>query len=101
MTRRLLLVACASVCCLQAQLRLYLLQNGSEAPISDQYGFGTVSLGDFRDIPFRLRNIGTGSTQSCPLTMRIARLPAKRCMSCASGVLPTSNSAMRSFSQVD
>lgn len=66
MIRRLLLVSCVTVCCLPAQLRLYLLQNGSEAPITDQYGFGTLSLGDFRDIPFRLRNVGTGSA---PLTI--------------------------------
>jgi len=34
--------------------------------IDGQYGFGTVSMGDVRDIPFRLRNTGKSPT---PLTV--------------------------------
>jgi hypothetical protein len=62
MMHRLLLVACLTVCSLPAQLQLFLVQNGSEAPVTSEYGFGAISTGDFRDIPFRLRNTGTTAT---------------------------------------
>ena len=64
--RRLLLLALLAAGSLPAQLSLFVVQGDSEAQINGQYGFGTVSMGDVRDIPFRLRNTGTSST---PLTV--------------------------------
>ncbi|HXI41064.1 MAG TPA: choice-of-anchor D domain-containing protein [Bryobacteraceae bacterium] len=66
MTRRVLLLAFLGASSIPAQLSLFVLQGDSEAPINGQYGFGTVSMGDVRDIPFRLRNTGNSST---PLTV--------------------------------
>jgi len=66
MIARLLCMVLATACCLPAQLQLFVVQNNTEARISDQYGFGTISLGDDRTIPFRLRNAGKVST---PLTV--------------------------------
>jgi Abnormal spindle-like microcephaly-assoc'd, ASPM-SPD-2-Hydin len=64
--RRLLLLACLCAGSVPAQLRLFVVQGNSEAPINGQYGFGTISMGDVRDIPFRLRNTGNSPT---PLTV--------------------------------
>jgi hypothetical protein len=64
--RRLLLLACLGAGSVPAQLSLFVVQGNSEGPINGQYGFGTVSMGDVRDIPFRLRNMGTSTT---PLTV--------------------------------
>ncbi len=66
MIRRLLLLAFLGAGSVPAQLSLFVVQGDSEAPINGQYGFGTVSMGDVRDIPFRLRNTGNSST---PLTV--------------------------------
>ena len=66
MIRRLLLLACLGAGSVPAQLSLFVVQGNSEAPINGQYGFGTVSMGDVRDIPFRLRNTGKSPT---PLTV--------------------------------
>ena len=66
MMRRLLLLALLGAGSVPAQLSLFVVQGDSEAPINGQYGFGTVSMGDVRDIPFRLRNTGNSTT---PLTI--------------------------------
>jgi hypothetical protein len=63
---RLLLLACLCAGSVPGQLRLFVIQGNAEAPIDGQYGFGTVSMGDVRDIPFRLRNTGKSPT---PLTV--------------------------------
>jgi hypothetical protein len=63
---RLLLLACLCAGSVPAQLSLFVVQGNSEAPINGQYGFGTVSIGDVRDISFRLRNTGNSLT---PLTV--------------------------------
>jgi hypothetical protein len=64
--RRLLLLACLGAGSVPAQLSLFVVQGNLEAPINGQYGFGTVSMGDVRDVPFRLRNTGKSPT---PLTV--------------------------------
>jgi len=64
--RRLLLLAFLGAGSVPAQLGLFVVQGDSEAPINGQYSFGTVSMGDVRDIPFRLRNTGNSTT---PLTV--------------------------------
>jgi hypothetical protein len=70
MIRRLLLAACLGACSLPAQLGLFVIQGGHEAPITGgQFGFGTVSVGDVTDIPFRLRNGGVGPTPLTVLTL--------------------------------
>lgn len=61
MIRRLLTAACLTACCLSAQFSLMLVQDGSEVPVPDQFGFGTLSLGDHRDVPFRLRNTSSSA----------------------------------------
>jgi hypothetical protein len=66
MIRRALLVVLFTACCLPAQLQLFVIQGNSEAPVTDEYGFGTISTCDFLDISFRLRNTGTSPT---PLTV--------------------------------
>jgi len=63
---RLLLLACLCASSVPGQLKLFVIQGNAEAPIDGQYGFGTVSMGDVRDIPFRLRNTGKSPT---PLTV--------------------------------
>src|SRR5260370_15967687 len=67
--RRLLLLAFLGAVSVPAQLSLFVIQGKSEAQIDGQYGFGTVSMGDVRDIPFRLRNIGKSSTTLTVLSL--------------------------------
>jgi ASPM-SPD-2-Hydin domain-containing protein len=64
--RRLLLLAFLGASAVPAQLSLFVVQGNSESLLTGQYGFGTVSMGDVRDIPFRLRNTGKSPT---PLTV--------------------------------
>lgn len=59
MIRRAMLLAALLACGLKAQLTLYLLNAGAEAPVGAAYGFGTVLYGDTRVSAFRLRNSGT------------------------------------------
>ncbi len=66
MIRRLLLLASLGACTLTAQLSLFVVEGNSEGLVPGQYGFGTVSMGDVRDIAFRLRNTGAAAT---PLTV--------------------------------
>lgn len=66
MIARLACIAVATACCLPAQLQLFVLQNNTETLVTSEYGFGTISLGDDRALPFRLRNAGSGPT---PLTV--------------------------------
>ncbi len=67
MMRRLLLLACVGAGCLSAQLQLNYVNGTYEAPITvAQYSFGTVAVGDSRDVQFSLVNTGTTAT---PLTM--------------------------------
>jgi hypothetical protein len=67
--RRLLLLALLGAGSVPAQLSLFVVQGDSEGPINGQYGFGTVSMGDVRDIPFRLRNTGNSSTPLIVLSL--------------------------------
>ncbi len=68
MIRRLLLLGCLGAGCLPAQLQLFIMQPGQaspEAPVSQNYSFGTVPIFQSRDVQFALINTGTTST---PLT---------------------------------
>ncbi len=64
--RRLFLLAALGTGCLSAQLQLYYVNGTYQAPITvPQYSFGTVSVGDSRDVQFALINTGAAAT---PLT---------------------------------
>lgn len=70
MTRRLLLLAGLGAGCLSAQLQLNYVNGSYQAPITvPQYSFGTVSVGDSRDVQFSLINTGTSSTPLTTLTV--------------------------------
>lgn len=71
--RRLLLLAFLGTGCLSAQLQLYYVNGSYQAPITvTQYSFGTVSVGDSRDVQFSLVNTGAAAT---PLTTLIVGAP--------------------------
>jgi len=68
--RRLLVVAGLGAGCLSAQLQLNYVNGSYQAPITvPQYSFGTVSVGDSRDVQFSLVNIGAASTPLTTLTV--------------------------------
>lgn len=69
MIRRTLLVALFTACCLPAQLQLFKIQDGSEVPIADEFGFGTISTCDYLDISFRLRNTGASPASLTVLSL--------------------------------
>src|SRR4029077_15482205 len=64
--RRLMLLACFGAASLPAQLQLYWVQGAYEAPLSQQYGFGTCAVCNSVDVQFRLKNTGANPT---PLTI--------------------------------
>ena len=61
-----MLLACFGAASLPAQLQLYWVQGAYEAPLSQQYGFGTCAVCNSVDVPFRLKNTGANPT---PLTI--------------------------------